>query len=299
MRDSLSRRECLAALLLSSHLNPALAQAGRDRQPRVVVLDWGLTSTVLSLGVRPVGIAEIDLYRRWADDYPVPHDTQDVGLRTEPNLEVVAALEPDLIITTPFSESVRPFLERIAPTRSFATYTPEGRPLNRSAEVLREIAREMGVDAQAETVLARIEASFAAAKRNLGGQRIEPLLLAGFMDGRHVRIYGTDSLFGNVLNRLGVANAWDRPTNFWGFALVGIHELAAYPEARLLAIDPVPADSPMNKAGSGLWQVLPFVRAGRVGSLPACWAFGDVSAAERFAGILIQALLSQGSSHAG
>jgi ferric hydroxamate transport system substrate-binding protein len=299
MKGSFSRRECLAALLLSSRFDPALAQVGQKDQTRVVVLDWGLTSTVLSLGIKPIGIAEIDLYRRWANDYPVPSDIQDVGLRTEPNLEVVAALKPDLILTTPFSESARPFLERIAPTRSFATYTPAGHPLNRSVEVLREIAREMGVDDQADAVLARIEVSFAAAKRSLEGRRTEPLLLAGFMDSRHVRIYGADSLFGNVLNRLGVPNAWDRPTNFWGFALMGIHELAAYPEARLLAIDPVPADAPMNKAGSGLWQALPFVRAGRIGTLPACWAFGDVSAAERFAKILTQTLLSRGNDHAG
>ena len=299
MKGSLSRRECLAALLLTSQLNPALAQENRNGQPRVVVLDWGLTSTVLSLGIRPVGIAEIDLYRRWADDYPMPQGIQDVGVRTEPNLEVVAALKPDLIITTPFSEGVRPFLERIAPTRSFATYTPEGHPLNRSAEVLREIARATGADVQAEAVLARVEASFASAKRSLEGQRIEPLLLAGFMDGRHVRIYGADSLFGNVLNRLGIPNAWDRPTNFWGFSLIGIHELAAYPEARFLAVAPVPVDAPMNKAGSGLWQALPFVRAGRIGTLPACWAFGDGSAAGRFARVLTQALLSQGVNNAG
>ncbi|WP_081928743.1 ABC transporter substrate-binding protein [Microvirga sp. BSC39] len=201
-------------------------------------LYWGLTSTVLSLGIRPVENAKIDLYRCWADDCLVPQGIQDVGVRTEPNLEVVAALKPDLIITTPFSESVCPFLERIPPTYSFATYTPEGHPLNRSAEVLREIARETGGDAQAEAVLARVEASFAATKRSLEGQRIEPLLLAGFVDGHHVRIYGTASLFGNVLNRLGIPNAWDRPTNFWDFFLIGIHELAAYPDARFLAVAP-------------------------------------------------------------
>jgi ferric hydroxamate transport system substrate-binding protein len=299
MSGGVSRRECLAGLLLSSRLTPASAQAKRSDQPRLVVLDWGLTSTVLALGIEPVGIAEIELYRRWADDYPVPPGIQEVGLRTEPNLEVVAALKPDLIITTPFSESVRAYLERIAPTRSFATYTPAGQPLSRSMEVMREIAREVGAVNQAEAVLARIEASLAAARRSLEGRQIEPLLLAGFMDARHVRIYGPDSLFGTVMSRLGIPNAWDRLTNFWGFSLIGIHELAGYPEARLLAIAPVPADAPMNKPHSGLWRTLPFVRAGRVGTLPPCWAFGDVSAAERFAKILTHALLSEGGQHAG
>lgn len=299
MSGGISRRECLAALMFSSPLTPAFAQAKRKDQPRIVVLDWGLTSTVLALGIRPVGIAEIELYRRWAADYPVPPGIQEVGLRTEPNLEVVAALKPDLIITTPFSESVRTYLERMAPTRSFATYTPAGQPLSRSMEVMREIAKEVSAETQAEAVLARTEASLAAAERSLKGRQIDPLLLAGFMDGRHVRIYGPDSLFGNVMNRLGIPNAWNRPTNFWGFSLIGIHELAAYPEARLLAVAPVPPDAPLNKQRSGLWRTLPFVRAGRVETLPPCWAFGDVSAAERFAKILTHALVSKGGHDAG
>jgi iron complex transport system substrate-binding protein len=296
MSQGLSRRECLAALLLP--LAPAVAQE-RIAQPRVAVLDWGLTSTVLSLGITPAGIAEIDLYRRWADDFPIPSHVQDVGLRTEPNLEVLAALKPDLILTTPFSESVRPLLERIAPTRSYATYTPDGQPLNRSMQVLRDIARELRAEAQAEDVITKAETTFAAARRNLAGHSIPPLLLAGFVDGRHVRIYGANSLFGDVLDRLGLRNAWNRPTNFWGYTLVGIHELAAYPDAQLLAVAPIPADAPLNTAGKGLWQNLPFVRAGRVGSLPTAWAFGDVSSAERFAHSLTRTLLDGERARAG
>lgn len=299
MNAILSRRDCLAGLLLALPGGKAFAQANEAPHPRVVVLDWGLASTILSLGVTPLGIAEIDLYRRWANDFPIPAGVADVGLRTEPNLEVLAALQPDLILTTPFSESVRPFLERIAPTRSFATYTPARQPLNHSIQIIRDIARDVRAERQAEAVLARAEETFLAAKRSLERRTIPPLLLAGFMDARHVRIYGPDSLFGNVLARLGLSNAWDRPTNDWGFALVGIHELAAYPQAQLLAVAPLPPDAPLSAAGSGLWRSLPFVREGRVGTLPAYWAFGDVSTAERFAAGLTRMLLGQESAHAG
>jgi ABC-type Fe3+-hydroxamate transport system substrate-binding protein len=296
MRTGLNRRECLAGLLLP--MAPAFAQEESKTHPRVVVLDWGLASTVLALGIAPAGIAEIDLYRRWADDFPIPSATQDVGLRTEPNLEVLASIKPDLIITTPFSESVRSFLERIAPTRSYATYTPDGQPLRRSMQVMRDIARDLHAEEQAEAVLANAEVTFAAARRGLDGLAFPPLLLAGFMDGRHVRIYGENSLFGDVLRRLGLRNAWSRPTNFWGFSLVGIHELAAYGDAQLLAVAPIPVDGPLNASGNGLWQSLPFVRAGRVGRLPTAWAFGDVSTAERFARNLTQTLLGRESAHA-
>ncbi len=297
MRKGLNRRECLAGFLLP--MAPAVAQDAQKAHPRVAILDWGLTTSVLSLGIAPAGMAEIDLYRRWADDFPIPSGVQDVGLRTEPNLEILAALKPDLILTTPFSESVRPLLERIAPTHSYATYTPDGKPLNRSMQVLREIARELRAEARAEAVIAEAEATFAAARESLNGRAIPPLLLAGFMDGRHTRIYGADSLFGNVLDRLGLRNAWDRPVNFWGFTLVGIHELAPYSDAELLAIAPIPPDAPLNTSSEGLWRSLPFVRAGRVRTLQTAWAFGDVSTAQRFARDLTRTLLARESGHAG
>ncbi|SCY24771.1 ABC transporter substrate-binding protein [Microvirga guangxiensis] len=297
MRRGLNRRECLAALLLP--MAPAFAQDAGKAPPRVAIVDWGLTTSVLSLGITPAGIAEIDLYRRWADDFPISPDIQDVGLRTEPNLEVLASLKPDLILTTPFSENVRPLLERIAPTRSYATYTPDGHPLARSAQVLREIARELHAEARAQAVIVQAEATFTAARASLAGRKIPPLLLAGFMDGRHTRIYGADSLFGNVLDRLGLRNAWNKPTNFWGFSLVGIHELAPYAEAGLLAIAPIPPEAPLNASGEGLWRSLSFVRAGRVGTLPTTWAFGDVSTAERFARSLTKTLLDKESLRAG
>jgi ABC-type Fe3+-hydroxamate transport system substrate-binding protein len=298
MTKGVSRRECLV-LMLASSLAPAFAQSGPAASPRVASLDWGLTTSVLSLGVVPAGMAEIEMYRRWADDFPIPAGVQDVGLRTEPNLEILAALKPDAILTTPFSESVRPLLERIAPTHSYATYTPAGRPLLRSMEVLREISAVMKVQGQAEAVIAHAEETFAALRRDLEGHRVPPLLLAGFMDSRHTRIYGSDSLFGNVLDRLGLKNAWNRPTNFWGFSLIGTHELAAYADAHLFAIEPIPAAAPLSRSGSGLWQNLPFVRAGRVSTLPTCWAFGDISTALRFARSLTKAILDQEAGHAG
>jgi iron complex transport system substrate-binding protein len=298
MSKGISRRECLVNLFLASQIAPAWAQASKSSSPRVAILDWGLTTSVISLGIVPAGIAEIELYHRWADDFPIPAGVQDVGLRTEPNLEVLAALKPDVILTTPFSESVRPMLERIAPTRSYATYTPAGQPLNRSMQVLREIAAVLKAEKQAEDVIVRAEETFASLRRGLESKSVPPLLLAGFMDSRHTRIYGQESLFGNVLDRLGLQNAWNRSTNFWGFSLVGTHELAPYPDAQLFAIEPIPADAPLRRSGSGLWQSLPFVRAGRVETLPTCWAFGDVSTAVRFARSLTKAILGPEGSHA-
>lgn len=47
-----------------------------------------------------------------------------------------------------------------------------------------------------------------------------PLLIVQFLDERHVRIYGENSLPGTVLDQLGLDNAWDGPSNRWGFQLL-------------------------------------------------------------------------------
>jgi len=49
---------CVLALLAG------LAQAD-TRQPRIAVIDWGLTETLLGLGVTPIAVAQTEGYRRW------------------------------------------------------------------------------------------------------------------------------------------------------------------------------------------------------------------------------------------
>jgi ABC-type Fe3+-hydroxamate transport system substrate-binding protein len=281
---------------------PVLAGRARAREgfpKRVAVVDWGLASTMVSLGVIPAGVTEIDLYNRWVVEPKLPAEVRDLGLRTEPNMEALASLRPDLILTTPFSESVRAMMERIAPTLSLGTYIPGAEPLDRSRAVTRDIARRLGVETRADTLLGRIEASFDDARRRLGDQPRRPLLLATFSDARHARVYGANSLFGNVLTRLGLANAWERPTTYWGFSVADTEAIAAYPEARLFYHDPTSPDVLRGFAGDGLLGHLPIVRAGRAHRLPAVWAYGDAVAAERFARLLVDALVAEEGPHAG
>ncbi|MET0743832.1 MAG: ABC transporter substrate-binding protein [Microvirga sp.] len=290
---TLTRRAVLAAAMLPV----AGAHAGPPR--RIAVVDWGLASTLCGLDVVPAGVSEIDLYNRWVADPRLPAGVRDIGLRTEPNMEVLVALAPDLILTTPFSESVRPMLERIAPTRAFTTFGPGGEPLARASAITRDLGRLLDVAPRAEALLARVDAAFEDAARRVAAADERPLLLVSFADTRHARVYGANSLFGNVLARLGLANVWDRPTNDWGFSLATIEDLAAHPEARLFYIDPTPPEVLLSLAGDGLLAHLPVVRAGRARRLASAWAFGDVMAAERFAVLLAGAVADRRPPHGG
>lgn len=84
---------------------------------RVVTLGQGQTDSVLALGVTPVGVVS-----PWTDDFYdyLPDEVDDatvVGTELEPDLEAIAALEPDVILGSKLRhEALYPQLSQIAPT---------------------------------------------------------------------------------------------------------------------------------------------------------------------------------------
>ena len=116
-----------------------------------------------------------------------------------------------------------------------------------------------------------------------------------FMDARHVRVFGDNSLYHAVLEQIDLANAWDRPTNAWGFSLVGLEALYDYPEVTLVVVEPLPAGVEESLAKSGLWQHLPSVENATLLRLPPVWSFGALPSAQRFARELVAALTLRSS----
>ncbi len=280
----------LAVLLLLCLAMPMPARAA----DRVVALDWALAETLLALGIVPLGVAEPAGYRRWTAEPALPETVTDVGLRIEPNLELLQALAPDLILISPgFQSGVnRPFLERIAPVRLIAIYTPDGRPYERARAETMALAGALGREAEGRALLDRTEAAIATAASRLAAcaATTRPLYLVAFVDDRHVRVFGRGGMYQDVLDRLGVRNAWTGPATAWGFVTVGIEELAGVPDAALLHFEPASAGPAPRLADSPLWRGLDFVRGDRVRPLAPVWAFGGLASAARFATLLADRL---------
>ncbi|GAB4000445.1 iron-siderophore ABC transporter substrate-binding protein [Glycomyces albus] len=84
---------------------------------KVVTLGQGATDTVLALGVTPVGVV-----KPWTDDWYeyLPGEVEEatvVGTELEPDLEAIAALQPDVILGSKLRhEAVYDQLSQIAPT---------------------------------------------------------------------------------------------------------------------------------------------------------------------------------------
>jgi iron complex transport system substrate-binding protein len=84
---------------------------------KVVTLGQGQTDSTLALGVTPVGVV-----KPWTDDWYdyLPDEVEQaevLGTELEPDLEAIAALQPDLILGSKLRhEALYPQLSQIAPT---------------------------------------------------------------------------------------------------------------------------------------------------------------------------------------
>lgn len=287
MKPGFTRRQLLLGLALSPLL-PWLAEAKTGL--RVASLDWALAETLIVLGHKPIAIVAASDWARWVIEPPLPPGVADLGLQPEINFELLASLEPDLILTSPFVQHLEPVLEKIAETLRLSIYEEGAAPLARQREVTMILGERLDSAEAARNFLADAEQLLDLYRARIAALDPLPVLLVNFMDARHVRVYGGSGLYQNVLDRIGLVNAWTSETNYWGYATVGIEELATVKDLRLIAFEPIPADTRPTLQQSPLWTRLPFVEASHVSVLPPVLMFGAVPSALRFARLLVEHL---------
>lgn len=284
---SLDRRQFLASLVLSRFL-PLLTA---DKTVlRVAALDWALAETMFALGHNPIAIVDAASWNKFVVEPPLPPGIADLGLSTEINFELLASLQPDLILTSPFVQELQLALQRIGETLSLSVFEPASVPFAQQQTITRTLGERLGRVEASENFLAGAEQMFDSYRVRINALHPPPVLLVNFMDGRHVRVYGGAGLYQNVLDRIGVTNAWTGQTNYWGYSTVGIEKLATAQNLRLVAFEPIPPDTYPTLQRSPLWSQLPFVKAGQVSVLPTVLMFGAIPSALRLARLLVEHL---------
>lgn len=285
---ALTRRALLAAIAAGMGGLPARALAGDA--PRVATLDWALLETLLAMGVVPVAAAELVLFREVAVEPTVPASVIDLGLRGAPNFEALSLARPQLIFNSLYYAELEPKLSLIAPVETISVYSPGGQPFARARKAALRLGAATGAEAGADELIASVEAELGALKLRLAGQTDRQLLVVNLGDARHFRVFGPDSMFGEVLARLGFANAWRAGTSYAASAPIGLEALARFPEAFIIILRPVPPDARRVLPESALWNALPNVRERRVAVLESVNPFGGLPTARRFARLLAGAL---------
>ncbi|GAA5042383.1 iron complex transport system substrate-binding protein [Thermocatellispora tengchongensis] len=266
---------------------------------RVVGLEWGEVEMLVSLGVMPVGVADVKGYGTWVTAAKLDSSVKDVGTRQEPSVDSIAALQPDLVVME--AERDSPLigqLEKIVPV-----IVTKGSDATRNMERLREdlmmIATAVGKTAEAGKLMADLDAALADGKQKLAaaGAAGKPFVMAdGWKEGStiSVRLFGKGSLVSDVAERLGLTNAWTgKVDEGWGLGTTDVEGLTVLkdPDTRMFynASDGVDVFAD-GLADNAIWKSLPFVEKGQVTKLPdGIWTFGGPLSCKQYAEALVKA----------
>lgn len=287
---SLSRRRLLTAMALSPLLwNLRGAHAAAVDPQRIVALEWLPVELLLALGVMPYGVADVHDYNIWVNEPSLPDSVIDVGLRTEPNLELLTQMKPSLLVWSAGYGPSEAKLATIAPGRGF-TFSDGKKPLTMARRSLNEMAQLLNKEAAAKKHLDAFDALVDSTKAHFARRGDRPLLMITLLDPRHVLVFSENCLFQEVLDRVGIRNAWHGETTFWGSVAIGIDRLADYKDVDVLCFDHNNEQDMRTLMATPLWQAMPFVRAGRFQRVPAVWFYGATLSAMHFTRVLDNAL---------
>lgn len=277
----LSRRQVLAGAAACLAARPAQAATGG-----IAAIDWGLFETCLALGKPPAAATELLQFRKIAVEPAVPPGVVDLGLRGTPNMELLWTMVPEVILISGFYEYQRPILERIAPVLALPIYEAGKPPYPLCEYSMLQLGVRLGVEADARRYVEAARDEIEDTKRALAGLAGRPIFVISLGDTRHFRAFGADSMFGDVLGRLGLVNAWTDPTSYSAAAPVGIEALARVPDAAIAVVGPLPPEVQRGLPDNAIWNALPAIGAGRVAILEPINHFGALPSARRFARLL-------------
>ncbi|MGW6917462.1 iron-siderophore ABC transporter substrate-binding protein [Kitasatospora sp. NPDC054939] len=268
---------------------------------KVVGTEWNVVENLVSLGVDPVGVADVKGYKTWNTAVPLKNDPKDIGTRGEPSMDTVAGLAPDLIIATnDLPPAAVQQLRKVAPVLELKA-ADAADPIGRMTGNLDLIAQATGTVKQAD----KLKKDFQA-KLDEGRKALADAGLAGapyaFADGYvvsnqvSVRPYTSGSLIGAVNEKLGLKNAWTvQGDELYGLGTTDVEGLTKLGDVRFAYIgnDQDKDSTPFTGvlATNSVWTSLPFVTKGNVHRLPdGIWMFGGPESMNKYVDSVVKAL---------
>ncbi|QGK70545.1 ABC transporter substrate-binding protein [Allosaccharopolyspora coralli] len=248
---------------------------------RVVSLELTYTEELLALGVPPVGNADNDTYNTWvsAPGTELPPEVTDVGSRSEPSLEQIKALQPDLIVAPEDRVGANyEALQEIAPVVSL-DYTAKPQ-LETMKKNFTELGKATGKQDKSTQVLGQLDTKIAETRTKLeaAGKAGAPYAIGQAPTADpSIRLLGDDSMVAQVLNAAGLKNTWQGQPDEWGMTTVGVEALTQIPDNATFMYVASKKSDPFKGAiaANPVWQNLPFVQQDRAKALdPGTWFFG-------------------------
>lgn len=257
---------------------------------KVVTLEWAETEIVASLGVMPVGAADLEGYQTWVGTtVPLDDTVKDVGTRQEPSIDAIAGLGADLVIMETDDEELIANIEEFVPVlvTEGSNATDNLARMKRDVDMIAEL---LGRNDEAAALWGEFEAKIGETKAAIeaAGTGDVPYLFAdGWIEGDavSVRPFGAGSLVGALGTAVGLENAWTGETDpMWGLGATDLEGMAQYTDTEMKFIHNNADGGNIftdGVAGNAIWENLAFVENGAVYELPAgTWTFGGTKSSE-------------------
>ncbi|MYX18125.1 ABC transporter substrate-binding protein [Streptomyces sp. SID8374] len=267
---------------------------------RVVGTEWNVVETLVTLGVQPVGVADVKGYTAYDKSAPLTKDVKDIGTRGEPSVATVAGLKPDLIVaTTDLSDSAIAQLSKAAPVVVVRS-ADASRQIDQMVDNVNLIAEATGTEEKAKSEIASFRKAVEDGKKKLAAAGLggkEVAFADGWQEGNQVSVrpYAKGSLISDVNTELGLVDPWKlKGDKAYGLAATDVEGLTKIGDARFAYIandsdggDPF-ADGLKDNA---VWKSLPFVKNDQAHRLPdGIWMFGGTAAMRAYIDALVGAL---------
>ena len=242
-----------------------------DKTPsRVVVLEYSFVDALAQVGVSPVGVADDNKIDRILPQVREKIAAwQSVGTRSQPSLEVIASLKPDLIIADPSRHTaVFEELKKIAPTVMFDS---RHESYQENLETAQKIGDLVGKSSEMKTKINEHNDYIANIAKNLGVQGKK----ASFGTSREDKfnIQNDNGYVGSFLTTLGFA-----PTKLnsdQAFVEINLEQLVMEKPEYLFIAHYRDESIARKWEAEPLWKAIPAVKANHVYSVDAdMWARG-------------------------
>lgn len=242
-----------------------------DKTPsRVVALEYSFVDALAQVGVSPVGVADDNKVDRILPQVREKIAAwQSVGTRSQPSLEVIASLKPDLIIADPSRHTaVFEELKKIAPTVMFDS---RHESYQENLETAQKIGDLVGKSSEMKAKINEHNDYIANITKNLGVQGKK----ASFGTSREDKfnIQNDNGYVGSFLTTLGFA-----PTKLnsdQAFVEINLEQLVMEKPEYLFIAHYRDESIARKWEAEPLWKAIPAVKANHVYSVDAdMWARG-------------------------
>lgn len=204
---------------------------------RVVALNWALAEQMLELGETPVGMADIQGFRKHGTKTVVPERVTDVGERLSPKLAAIRKLKPDIILIGYSQRSLLRPLSNIATVIYFKNFGNRYNNFEKSRERFLEMAKLFDKTEFAENKLKQASERFQTLRLELAAAFPEgklpklqitiPQTVSETEKGKSIWVFGKNSLPYYAGQQLGLEVTSPEKTSQFGTAQLSPNVLEA------------------------------------------------------------------------